>query len=532
MIVSFLYIGSAIGAAVGGTLCDMSGRKKSILITDVLFIIGAISLFLSQSFIQLLIGRLIVGFAIAVSGIADVAYLHEISPIEWRGAIVSVNEACISLGFLVSYVTGYGISQLNEVNGWRYMFGLGSFIAVFQFVGMAIMPESPVWLEGKGRIEEAQAVTKMILGTDNGNGNSNGNKQAGRSNDNGIIEDYGLAQNEEKGDDSYQSPTPNTPTLTSPTTPEQAPHPTKSKKNQHGYRYPTMYEQRNYTSLNIQRPPSALSSPSSPSKSASTLPSTTEGTQQIGVIQEFRESYRQVIIAIFLSVMQQFCGHPNVLNFAPELFEQIGVASLFSTLLVGVLKFCITCFVIYKIENLGRRFLLLLGMSIIALSLLLISIAFSSQGLGGGDNDNDNDENMDYELSMVSKILAIIGIFGVAGGYACSFGPLCWLLVSELFPSSIRGRALGASSIVTSISAALVSYSFLSVQQMFGPSAPFIIYFILTVLSIGFVIVAIPDTAGKDTKTIQRELEGGWLWRRKEDNLETFKKIDSSHQVV
>jgi len=124
MVVSFLYIGAVIGAALGGTLCDISGRKTAILFTDIIFIIGSIILFLSESFETVLIGRFVVGFAVAVSGIADVAYLHEISPMEYRGAIVSVNEACISFGFMVSYLAGYGLTLLDPDNGWRIMFGV------------------------------------------------------------------------------------------------------------------------------------------------------------------------------------------------------------------------------------------------------------------------------------------------------------------------------------------------------------------------------------------------------------------------
>jgi len=124
MVVSFLYIGGIIGSVLGGTLCDVSGRKRAILFTDIFFIIGSTILFFSDSFEAVLLGRIIVGFAVAVSGIADVAYLHEISPVEWRGAIVSVNEACISFGFLVSYITGYGVATLDPDNGWRIMFGL------------------------------------------------------------------------------------------------------------------------------------------------------------------------------------------------------------------------------------------------------------------------------------------------------------------------------------------------------------------------------------------------------------------------
>lgn len=366
-IVSFLFIGGAIGAAIGGTICDTIGRKKAIFITDIMFIIGAFILSSSQTFFQILIGRIIVGFAVAVSGIADVAYLHEISPVKYRGAIVSVNEACISLGFLISYIVGYAISQWNEINGWRYMFGLGSCIAVFQFVGMIFMPESPIWLRSNGRSGEADIVFGLIRqdGDDKVEEVSMvmmGVNQSNEIENNETIEDYGLDQNNGQREESYQ---------------------TSSKGS-------------NANSREITR--ELMMSPSQDS--------TESFTSENGVLNAFLTSYRQALIAAFLASMQQFCGHPNVLNFAPEIFEQVGVASLFSTVLVGILKFIVTCFVIWKIEHFGRKYLLILGMGSISISLFLLSVAFSSRDDEGG-------------MPIFPKILAIVGIFGVAGGYAC-----------------------------------------------------------------------------------------------------------------
>ncbi len=528
MIVSFLYLGGAIGSTVGGTICDKTGRKKAILTTDITFIIGAIQLFVATSFIQVLLGRIVIGFAIAVSGIADVAYLHEISPVPWRGAIVSVNEACISLGFLISYLAGYSLSQLNPVHGWRYMFAMGSLIALIQFGGMVYMPESPVWLNDHGRKDEANAVMELINGSiafggttcssssslsaasyraaiiddenrrrsnakvehhvehhvglesnANGNGNANGEIH--------TIEDYGI------GDSSSSNLT----TITTTTN-------NNNNKTQ---------QKEQYASFDVEF------SSSNNNQNFTQQPNEPNDSNE-NIFQKLLASYRQVIIAIFLAVMQQFCGHPNVLNYAPEIFNEIGVPSLLSTLLVGVLKFCVTCYVILKIEQFGRRFLLLLGMSIIAVSLLLLTFAFSSQ---------DEDGN----LSKSAQITAVFGIFGVAGGYAASFGPLTWLFVSELFPSSIRGRALGLSTIITYLAGALVSYTFLSVQNWFEASVPFAIYFILTLISIGFAFVGIPDTAGKDPKSIQSDMETMWLWRSRQRREYTPNVItDSSHQVV
>jgi len=169
---------------------------------------------------------------------------------------------------------------------------------------------------------------------------------------------------------------------------------------------------------------------------------------------------RQCIIAFFLATSQQLCGHTSILNFASDIFDTLGDTNSTTRLTVGigVLKFFTTCVVIWKVEKMGRRLLLLSGMACIVVALAFLCIAFASQ------SDQDG---------TVHQYLGLAGVYGVAGGYAASFGPLTWLVTSELFPSSIRGRALGFATIVTYITAALVSRTFLSLQNAVGLSACF-----------------------------------------------------------
>jgi SP family facilitated glucose transporter-like MFS transporter 12 len=293
MLVSFLYIGCCIGATAGGYLCDRHGRKKMILITDCVFILGAIVLYSASTFDIVLLGRILIGFAVAVSGIADVAYLHEISPKQFRGAIVSCNEACIALGFMLSYLTGYGISVNAPNDGWRYMFGIGAVIAMFQFVGMMFMPESPIWLRDNNKMERAQkAFFQMGVGTrtiseDAHSKKENGNGHCGGSKSN-------LFGNE--GDDELNSP-------------------------------------KSYSSLNVEPPVSSEDVPVPERLTVTTM----------------RKYFRQIIIAFFLSVMQNFCGHPNVLNFAPEIFAQIGFDSYNGRLVITTFVGVVSVFIFYLI---------------------------------------------------------------------------------------------------------------------------------------------------------------------------------------
>lgn len=458
LVVSFLYIGGGLGAAIGGSLCDAAGRKTAILATDVVFLLGAVILYFSPSLSVVLLGRIVMGFGVAVSAIADVSYLHEISPPEWRGSIVSVNEACISLGFLLAYILGYLVTASDPVDGWRTIFGSSGSIAIIQFIGMLAMPESPVWLQEQGRKDEADEALKAINGGIRG-GSGNGNGSAF------VDEDC-------PGDGINPS------TTTS------------------------------YASIDGSHPQSIYSGiegRASASRIAQRLKDTVETIWQFG--KEMYEHRRQVTIAVFLAVAQQFCGHTNILNYAPEIVRQIGFDSanytLGFTIIIGTIKFAITCFVIWRIEFLGRRSLLLGGLITIAVSTLMLSITFWDQEQHGQN---------EY-MGTVGATIALVGMVGVAAGYAASFAPLTWLLISELFHTKFRGRALGSSTIITYLSAAMVSFFFLSTQKQFGPSVPFTMYFVASVTSTIFAALAVPDTGGKDPDEIEENMKTMRFWR-------------------
>lgn len=476
-VVSILYLGGGLGAAVGGSLCDFLGRKVGIIITDLIFILGAALLFWAQSLPHLLLGRVVVGFAISVSGIADVTYLHEIAPIEWRGSIVSVNESCISLGFLAAYLVGYVLSWMLPTTGWRTMFGLSGIVALIQLVGMCHMPESPVWLKEKGRFDQAQHVLRRI---------HDGEYQSPTQ-----VEDEAAAEHERSRVGSSEqlvaSAAPCSPYYESITTP--------ITTGAHNHHYTTSVAM---TRLEI-----------SGCYSTHILPCI------LSFYQVMIRYHRQIWIALFLSVTQQLCGQTNVLNYAPDIFSNVGLVSnkstLGSTLLIGVVKFLVTVAVIWKIEYLGRRFLLLTGMTIIVVGLLLLTVAFV--GFHERQQRRGQDDNVDVAPEGGSLFFAFPGILLVVVGYSASFGPLTWLLTSELFPSEIRGRALGGSTIVTYLCASFVTSTFLSAQSWLGPSTVFGIYGMITAAGIVFASLAIPDTGSKSVEDIERMLGSMWWWR-------------------
>uniref|UniRef100_A0A7S2UKA0 Hexose transporter 1 n=1 Tax=Attheya septentrionalis TaxID=420275 RepID=A0A7S2UKA0_9STRA len=503
MVVSFLYLGGGLGAAVGGTLCDMAGRRWCILFTDVVFIVGATILCLSQNLTEILVGRVVVGFAVAVSGIADVSYLHEIAPPEWRGSIVSCNEACISLGFLLAYLAGYVLSNDGIQDGWRIMFGLSAIIAIIQFIGMWGMPESPVWLRLKGRHRESMQVLRSIHGD--------------MPVSSFIADHHDDVSQEKKTDIIVRKKSDEVNSTSSSRLNSQLPDPNMES----GSFTP-------YHSINDD----ASNKPSNDGRGTPARPImiayTDNSRSEHGFVGRYYEQWsravqihhRQMYIALFLSVAQQLCGQANVLNYAPHIFSDIGLASqssLGSTLLIGVVKFITTVLVIWKIEYIGRRNLLLGGMTVITMSLALLVFDFagienSSDGEVNDDANEDDEVSAALKQSVGKEAMAVIGVMGIVLGYSASFGPLTWLLTSELFPTDIRGRALGISTIVTYLCASLVSSTFLTSQEKFGIAMPFATYGIITAIGTVFVYLAVPDTGGKNTEEIRQDLDQMWWW--------------------
>lgn len=132
----------------------------SIILNAVVFIAGAILLALSHSYGWLLVGRFIVGFAVALSAVSECIYISEISTPHNRGMLVSLNELAITVGFLVAYIVG--LVFINRPDGWRYMFGLSAVPAAGQLFGMIQLPNSPHFLVLKHRDQEAEAAVKNL----------------------------------------------------------------------------------------------------------------------------------------------------------------------------------------------------------------------------------------------------------------------------------------------------------------------------------------------------------------------------------
>lgn len=145
-------IGSIIGVLCAGMLSDFLGRKKTMLISAVLFSISAIGCALCADFTQLVIFRIIGGFGIGIVSIVSPVYISEVSPAEVRGTMVSLYQLFITIGFLLAYLANFLILRATDMpDYWRPMLGAEAIPDLLFLVLIFFIPESPRWLAVRGQ---------------------------------------------------------------------------------------------------------------------------------------------------------------------------------------------------------------------------------------------------------------------------------------------------------------------------------------------------------------------------------------------
>eukprot|EP00048_Salpingoeca_helianthica_P008950 m.128582 g.128582 ORF g.128582 m.128582 type:complete len:542 (+) comp14733_c0_seq4:122-1747(+) len=160
LVVSLTVAGAIVGAAAGGRLTDQFGRRPIIIVAAVIFTAGAALLAIATAWIELLVGRAILGVAIGLASMTVPVYLAETAPAESRGRILVINNLFITGGQCVAGLVDGAFSDVTD--GWRYMLGLAAAPAIMQLIGFLFLPESPRWLVEHGRYEQARAALRYV----------------------------------------------------------------------------------------------------------------------------------------------------------------------------------------------------------------------------------------------------------------------------------------------------------------------------------------------------------------------------------
>ncbi len=160
ILVSSVLIGAVIGAATNGILADIFGRKKIIIATALIFIIGSILCGIAPNIYVLILSRMLVGLAVGIVNFVVPLYLSEVSPKQLRGTIVSLYQWAITAGILFSYLINAVFA--HAVYNWRWMLFFGVVPGIILLSGMLFLSDTPRWLVSKGRYDEAKKVFAKI----------------------------------------------------------------------------------------------------------------------------------------------------------------------------------------------------------------------------------------------------------------------------------------------------------------------------------------------------------------------------------
>ena len=201
-----------------------------------------------------------------------------------------------------------------------------------------------------------------------------------------------------------------------------------------------------------------------------------------------------VFVGVMLSVFQQFVGINAVLYYAPEIFKNMGAsndAAFLQTVIVGAVNFLFTLIAYVTVDRYGRKPLLVAGALIMAGSMLALGLFFYDQSLG---------------------LPALIAMLIYVAGFALSWGPVVWVLLSEMFPNSIRNAALPVAVAAQWISNFVVTWSFSVMNkspfliEQFHNAFAYWFYAAMSLLAALFVWRFVPETKQKSLE----ELEAVW----------------------
>jgi sugar porter (SP) family MFS transporter len=397
IVVSSVLLGSLMGAVAGGVLADRLGRRRLLIVTAIVFGLGAIGAALAPGTASLIAARVIAGAAIGIASFVAPLYISEIAPVAIRGKLVSINQVALTSGIVISYCIDYAFAGSQA---WRWMFAMAVIPAAAFGVGLLFIPNSPRWLAGRGRTDQARAVLKRIRAPEQVEGELNQIQQS---------------VGQQKGNWSE---------LLSP----------------------------------FLRP--------------------------------------AMIVGVGLAIAQQITGINTVIYYAPTIFKFAGLSSASVAILasvgVGVVNVVFTLVAMQLIDRVGRRPLLLASLAGMALGLTVLGLAFSLPQLSGS-------------LGWI----AVASLMVYVGSFAVGLGPVFWLILSEIYPLRIRGRAMSVGTVANWSANLIVALSFLTLTQVLGKAFTFWLYGVVTIGAWLFAFFLVPETKGKTLEEIEAHWRAG-----------------------
>jgi sugar porter (SP) family MFS transporter len=206
-----------------------------------------------------------------------------------------------------------------------------------------------------------------------------------------------------------------------------------------------------------------------------------------------------LLIGLALAIFQQFVGVNTVIYFSPTILTYTGLhanSAITEALSVGITNVVFTVLAVLLLDRVGRRVLLLAGTAGLCVALVLLGLFFA-----------------DPALQAHAPWLALVALVLFIASFAVGLGPVFWLMISEIFPLSLRSKAMAVCTAANWAANFLVSYFFLQLIGAAGRPATFWIYAGIGVLAVVFFAIRVPETKDRSLEQIEREIGGERLAR-------------------
>lgn len=398
-ITSAVMFGAIFGGALAGQLSDRLGRRKMILLSALIFIIGSVlsGIAPQDGTLYLIAVRTLLGLAVGAASALVPAYMSEMAPARLRGSLSGINQTMIVSGMLLSYVVDYLLKDMPEMIAWRLMLGLAAVPAIILFFGVLHLPESPRFLVRGGKLAEARQVLACIRPE--------------------AEVEAELADIQATARDEQQA---------------------------------------------------------KQSTSLSTLVSS---------------KYRYLVAAgVGVAAFQQFQGANAIFYYIPMIVEQAtgqaASSQLMWPIIQGIILVLGSLVFLGIADRFNRRTLLTVGGTVMGLSFILPAVL------------NSLIPGMDP--MMIVFFLCIYVAF-----YSFTWAPLTWVIVGEIFPLAIRGRASGMASSFNWIGSFLVGLLFPIMTATISQAAVFAIFGVICLLGVAFIRNCVPETRGHTLEEIE-----------------------------
>lgn len=271
---------------------------------------------------------------------------------------------------------------------------------------------------------------------------------------------------------------------------------------------------------------------------------------KVPIAELFKPAMKLVMtIGIVIAVVQQITGINSVFFYAPMIFEQSGIgtdASFSQAILVGLTNLFFTILAIALIDRIGRKPLLVGGVTGIAICMFVLAAGFNSatytlneesiahlpemtnkeslfhikdktfesdvefknsvHQLLGSKSATENESQIISSAIKMNHYLILFGIIGFVASFAISIGPVMWVLFSELFPNRLRGLAISFAGLINSGVSFLVQLVFPWELANIGSAGTFLIYGVFAALGLFFIVAYIPETKGKSLEELESVL--------------------------